>query len=74
MSFTAFGNPPAPAASSLLPSQIPLPLDVDASAMVLMPSPQGKNALQFKGKDMDMFLDEFNHHAEMAQLSDKKKC
>ena len=48
-------------------------VDIELGTTVLMPSPRGKNALQFKGKDLDEFLAEYEHYAERAQLTSEKK-
>ena len=48
--------------------------DIELGTAVPMPSPRGKNALQFKGKGIDEFLAEYEHNAEMAQLTSEKKC
>ena len=39
-----------------------------------MPSPRGKNALRFRGKDIEDFLTEYEHAADHANLTDEKKC
>jgi len=39
-----------------------------------MPSPQGKNSLCFRGKDIESFLTEYEHFAMHANLTDEVKC
>ena len=77
--FTTMGmggdDPSNPSSSPfVVPPLVPEAQDGEASVAVPMPSPCGKNALQFKGRDVEEFLAEFEHYAEMAQLTDERKC
>ena len=58
----------------VVPPLVPEVQDGEASVAVPMPSPRGKNALQFKGRDVEEFLAEFKDYAKMAQLTDERKC
>src|SRR5258705_2748209 len=48
--------------------------DVHINMLSRMPSPQGKSSLCFHGKDIDDFLTKFEHFANHANLTNKKKC
>src|SRR5258708_20361585 len=39
-----------------------------------MPSPSGKNWLQFQGKDIESFLTKYEHFATHANLTDQMRC
>ena len=43
-------------------------------ALMLMPNPQDKSSLKFKGKKIDEFLSEFKHYAEHSRLTSTQKC
>ena len=45
-----------------------------SAGAVPMPSPRGENALEFRGRDIDKFLEEFEFYARRAHLSGEKKC
>ena len=57
--------------ASPTPSQNP---NTQLNMLSHMPSPRGKNSLQFRGKDIEEFLTEYKHAAEHANLTDEKRC
>ena len=56
-----------------LPTQVPPPM-LNPLHAALMLSPWGKNPLEFRGKNVDEFLVEFEYYAEHAQLTNTQKC
>src|SRR5258705_12950924 len=39
-----------------------------------MPNPRDKGSLHFKGKDIDVFLSEFEYYADHAHLTEFQRC
>ena len=56
------------------PQTTTVPVASTNITLACMPSPHGKDALQFCGKDIVDFLTEFEYFAGHANLTDQKKC
>ena len=57
------------------PEPIMIPAaNLPTNVLSCMPSLQGKNSLHFRGKDIEGFLNGYEHYTIHANLMDKVKC